>query len=327
MPILGTIASQITGRLIPAARFIGLWNGDTSGNQINWSTDGTTWTAVNTGVISGTNGGSSTTAIQKMSDGTYVFINGNANTATTTIVATSKNLTTWTGRTVSGTYGYLDRATGNGTTLVLAGGAGGYASAPVVKTSTDTITYTDNANAIAALPSTGIPNIYSAGYGNGYGFLMNGDGKVIYSSNMTTWTLNSNAFSSVPNGMIWDTYYSKYYWVGNGGVIDSQTSVSGAFTSCTGQSGDQARGIASNNAGRIVVTQNNAKVANSTNGTTFATTSTGSAQFYMLGIAYNAGVWVIWGGGGVVLTSTNGTTWTSRTSGMTDGYGFTGVWK
>ena len=257
-----------------------------------------------------------------MLDGTYAFVAGVGSATTTTIVATTKDFTTFTGKTVSGSYGYLDRATGDGTTMVLSGGAGGYASAPVVKTSTDLTTWTDNASAVAALPSSGLTNIYGAGYGNGYGFIMNGDGRVIYSSNMTTWTLNPNTFPSVPNEMVWDTYHSKYYWVGNGGVIASQTTFNGAFTSCTGQSDDQARGIASDGAGRIVVTQNNAKVANSTNGTTFSTSSTGSAEFYMLGIAYNNGVWIITGGNGVTLSSTNGTTWTSRTSGITGGYGY-----
>jgi hypothetical protein len=282
---------------------------------------------VDTGVITAANAGGGTTGVQKMSNGTYVFVAGNSNTTTSTIVATTTDFITFTGRSVSGTYGYLDRATGNGTTLVLAGGAGGYASAPVVKTSTDTITYTDNASAVAALPSTGVMNVYCGGYGNGYGFLANGEGRIIYSSNMTSWTLNANAFSSTPNAMMYDTYHSKYYWVGNGGVIESQTAVNGSFTACTGQSGEQARAIASDSAGRIVVTQNNAKVANSTNGTTFSTSSTGSAEYYMLGIAYNSGTWIISGGNGVTLSSTNGTTWTSRTSGITGGYGYTATWK
>jgi hypothetical protein len=322
MPILGTSASQLIARLAPVSRFIGWWSGASNGKQLTWSTNGTDWTSVDTGVISSSNASSSTSSIQKMSDGTYVFLAGNGSATTNTIIATTKNFTTFTGKTVNGSYGYLDRATTDGTTMVIAGGVGGYASAPAVKTSTDLTNWTDNASAVAALPSSGLTNIYGSGYGNGYGFIMNGDGRVIYSSNLTTWTLNPNAYSSVPNEMIYDTHFSKYYWVGNGGVIESQTTFNGAFTACTGQNSDQARGIATNNAGRIVVTQNNAQVANSTNGTTFSTTSTGSAEYYMLGIAYNNGVWVITGGNGITLSSTNGTTWTSRASGITGGYGY-----
>ena len=285
----------------PAAYFLQVWEAEP---KATYSTDGINWTAV---TVDSASGGRDSDKFGS----TYIA----GRYSTTQPIATSTNLSSWTPRTVGGTaYAYCNRIATDGNIVVLGGGAGGYNSAMVLKTTTDFTTYTDR----SALTY----NTYALAYLNGYFIIADGNGNYAYSTNGTSWTQATAQWS--PGGVPTPIVYLNGRWIfgGNGGEIRWSTTINPGsnWTSATGQNLVQIQGGWSNGT-TVVFCHNDGNISKSTNGTTYTVTATGYSAGAYLSVSYGAGQWVLAARNGVIMTSPDTVTWTSRTSGVTSGAG------
>jgi hypothetical protein len=285
----------------PAAYFLQTWEGEP---KVTYSTNGIDWTAATVDSASGGRDG------DKFGS-TYIV----GRYSTSQPIATSTNLSSWTPRTVGGTaYAYCNRIATDGNIVVLGGGAGGYNSAMVLKTTTDFVTYTDR----SALTY----NTYALAYLNGYFIIADGNGNYAYSTNGTSWTQATAQWSAggVPTPIVY--FNGRWIFGGNGGEIRWSTTINpgSIWTSATGQNNVQIQGGAAGST-QVVFCHNDGNISRSTNGTSYTVTATGYSAGAYLSVSFGAGLWVLAARNAVIMTSPDAITWTSRTSGVTSGAG------
>ena len=277
------------------------------GNTIAYSSNGTTWTAVNNSTsIFGRQG----TGVA--SNGTSWVAVGYGAYGATNRIAYSSNGTTWTGVGASIFANYVFGVAWNRSLWVAVGGG------------PNSLAYSSNGTTWTGL-GTSIFGSDGAGYGvssNGTLWVAVGQGtnSIAYSSNGTIWTgiTGTSIFGTygkcvAGNGTLWVA-------VGYGTDSIAYSSNGTTWTGITAKTifGTRGQGVAWNGTLWVAVgagTGTNS-IAYSSNGTTWTGLGTSIFGTYgAFGVAWNGSLWVAVGGGTDSLAySSNGTTWTGITA-------------
>lgn len=267
---LGNVADLGTPVSVPQAQLPQPFATNTSVfNPYLTATDGTVTVAV------GTNG-----AIRKTTDG----VNWVGVPSTTTFALTEVR--------------YLN---GN---FIAVGGSGGVG---VLVTSTDGTTWVQRGISGNNVSGTNNSILLSVAYGGGKYVAVGAQGTILYSSDLTTWTLVTTAagtksFNRVAYGG------GTFVAVGAAGIVYSSTD-GVTWTSCSAGATQFNDVIYAN--GLFVAVGASGAVYTSPDGVTWTSRSAGSSQFNQ--VIYANSLFVAVGNSSACYTSTDGVTWTSRT--------------
>lgn len=216
-------------------------------------------------------------------------------------IATSPDGATWTNRTSPNTDRIFNIVYMGGEYFTL-GGSG------EVAVSTDGITWT-------AATSTFGTSVVAAGiYANGLYVIVGDDGKLATSPNGTTWTARTANMGTTP---IYDITYGNGLFVvsGDAGVATSPDGITWTARSSAviSQTTYGQRGVVYR-AGYFFVAGDVGKIAYSTNGTAWATTTvwTGTNKIDAIGI--NGGTLIAIGANGKLAVNETGSTWAEKTA-------------